>query len=77
MIRSVPPASLGDSRRGEAGTEPGGGDDVVAARVTDAGQRVVLAEHGDVEALLADRRLERRVDAVGMRRRASSPAVRN
>ena len=68
---------LGDDRRRQTGAEPGGGDHVVAAGVTDPGQRVVFAQHRDVEARLADRRprtLCRR------RRRAAvvvSPADRN
>ena len=35
------------ARRRRARAEPGGGDDVVPAGVADAGQGVVLAQHGD------------------------------
>ena len=44
---------LGQARRGEPGAEAGGGDDVVPAGVADAGQRVVLAQHGDGRARAA------------------------
>ena len=50
--------------RGQAGAETGGGDDVVPARVAEAGQGVVLEQHGDGGARLAGPRRERRVDAV-------------
>ena len=44
---------VGEGGGGQAGPEPGGGDDVVAAAVPDAGQGVVLAEHGDRRPLAA------------------------
>ena len=43
-----PAAGLGDDGgRGQGRPQAGGGDDVVAAAVADAGQGVVLAEHRD------------------------------
>ena len=47
------PGVSGDRRGSEPGTEAGGGDDVVPTRVTDAGQRVVLAQHGDIGTAVA------------------------
>jgi hypothetical protein len=57
------PGAHGGQRRAGAGSR--GGDDVVAARVPDAGQRVVLAEdrHGRPRAVGADPRPERGRDA--------------
>src|SRR3989442_10575131 len=54
------------AKRGQrgAGADAGGGDDVVAARVTDAGQRVVLAEDRDRRSLTRlDGAAKRRLDA--------------
>ena len=60
---------LCERRGGQAGTEPGGGDDVVATGVADARQGVVLADHRDGGALGADARAERRVEPVRVARR--------
>ena len=46
-ISTRPPELVGQRGGGQAGAEAGGGDDVVAAGVADAGQGVVLAQHGD------------------------------
>ncbi|CAM5613014.1 hypothetical protein SCYAM73S_08651 [Streptomyces cyaneofuscatus] len=53
--------------RGEAErrADPGGGDQVVAAGVAEAGQRVVLAGDGHGDGSRADRGPERRLQAVG------------
>ena len=62
MILPPPPSSAGvpkhdhpqaelvrHGRQGNAGADRGRGDDVVAARVADLRQRVVLGEHRDVQ----------------------------
>ena len=49
-MRTRPPARSAIDGGREACTESGRGDDVVAARMADARQRVVLAEHSDVVA---------------------------
>ncbi len=47
----APAQLLGDRGRGEPRPEPGRADDVVAARVPDLRQGVVLAQHGHVRAV--------------------------
>ncbi len=58
----------------EERADAAGRDHVVAAGVADAGQRVVLAEHGDRRPL-AERRLERRLHAVRRAGDLEAPAL--
>jgi hypothetical protein len=58
--------SFGHERSGQPGAQPGGGDDVVPARVAHPGQRVVLAEHGDAGAGRAGRCVEGGLHLVGV-----------
>jgi hypothetical protein len=52
------PEVVGERGQPHPGARRRGGDDVVAAGVPDAGQRVVLRAHRDVQRPRADRRLE-------------------
>ena len=68
-----PSAQLaGDDGTGEPGTQAGGGDDVVAAGMADAGQGVVLAQHGNLGPFASDPCLECRRHAVGAADRIES-----
>ena len=62
-MRHAAAAPVGHGGSGDAGTEPGGGDDVVAAGVTDAREGVVLETDRDVGAPAAAPSDERGVEA--------------
>ena len=63
------PEGLGDLRHGDARAEPRGADDVVPARMADAGERVIFAEHCHRRAVFgADAGVERGRDVVGATR---------